>query len=83
MKIFDTPNTQWDGLKFAARYGYIPLEGKYYVNGEGKLVVPDDFPDEVPIFEAPDAPKPPKPTVDELIARIELLESDVTLLKAK
>lgn len=47
----------FDGSKFAARYGLNSLAGDFYVDGDRMLVVPDSLPDN-PIQEECD-PRPP------------------------
>ena len=76
MKIYDLPLV-WDAAKFAARYGLDAIHGEFYVNGEGKLAVFPNLPDDPPIFDPPDPPGPPKPTLDELAARVAALEAKV------
>ncbi len=62
MKKFPKP-AQFDGAKFAARYGLDAIAGDFFVDGEGMLNVPDSVPDN-PVFEAPD---PRGPSITEKI----------------
>jgi hypothetical protein len=76
MQIYTLPKT-WDAKKFAVRYGLNALQGDFYINAEGQLVVFPPLLDDPPIFENADPPKPPKPTIDEIVTRIEALEIKV------
>ena len=53
MKRYSLP-PQFDGEKFSARYGLNAVAGDFFVDGDGMLCVPDNLPDDPPIFEAPD-----------------------------
>lgn len=58
MKKYPRP-VQFDGAKFGARYGIDSLAGDFWMDRDflylrDGLVLPDD----PPIFEAPDPPKP-------------------------
>lgn len=75
MKVFILPET-WDVAKFARRY-HLDFRQDFYVDGIGQLVVFPLLPDDPPVFEASDPPTAPKPTVEDLIKRIETLESKV------
>ena len=59
MKTYPMP-TNFDGAKFALRYGLslvkIPPD---FWSSSGLLYVPDNLPDDPPIFEAPDPIIPP------------------------
>jgi len=46
--------SNFDGAKFGARYGLKPIEGKFFVDGDGMLVVPEGLPDDPPIQETCD-----------------------------
>ena len=74
MKIF-TPPVVWSSPKFAARYG-LDYHTDYYLDGEGKLRVFIDIPDDPPIFEAPD---PPLPTITSLINQIPMPLKEILL----
>lgn len=66
----------FDGAKFAARYGLDSFRGDFFVS-KGQLFVPDKLPDDPPIQEPCD-PVVVKPTIEERLAK---LESAVTTLK--
>ena len=53
MKSYPMP-ANFDGAKFAARYGLNALSRDFYIEA-GSLFVPDSLPDS-PVFEAPDSP---------------------------
>ncbi len=73
-------NGDFDGAKFAKRYGLNSFRGDFSMNGN-VLTVKDEskITDDPPIFEAPD-PFVAKPTIEE---RLAALEKDVSDLKAK
>lgn len=50
----------FSGVKFGQRYNLNPIEGKFFVDGDGMLVVPDNLPDNPPIQE-PNDPVIPSP----------------------
>lgn len=52
MKKYPLP-AQFSGTKFAARYGISSLAGDFWSDGVW-IYVPDNLPDDPPIFEAPD-----------------------------
>jgi hypothetical protein len=58
MKTYPMP-AQFDGAKFALRYGLHPgpTDPDFWSAG-GFLHVPEDLPDDPPIFEAPNPPQP-------------------------
>jgi hypothetical protein len=66
----------WDARKFALRYE-LDFRTDFYINGLGELVVLPVLADDPPIFELPDPPRIPRPTIDEIVARIEALELKV------
>jgi hypothetical protein len=77
MKVYPKPK-DFDGAKFALRYGLSSFRGDYFVDAEGNLHVPDNLPDDPPIFEAPDSRVPPRNVLaelDELKARLTTLET--------
>jgi hypothetical protein len=53
MKTYPMP-ANFDGAKFAARYGLNALARDFWCDGLN-LHVPDNLPDDPPIFEAPDS----------------------------
>lgn len=55
MKSYPMP-VQFDGAKFAARYSLNSLKD-FWSDGQF-IYVPDNLPDDPPIFEAPNAPGP-------------------------
>lgn len=69
MKIYPVP-FNFSGSKFAARYGLSTTDGSFFVGGDGLLHVPDNLPDDPPIFDAPDPvlPSPPGLWVHEMKA---------------
>ncbi len=54
MKTYPMPK-DFSGTKFAARYGLDPLKPDFWSDGK-LLYVPDNLPDDPPIFEPPDPP---------------------------
>lgn len=58
---------QFDGGKFAVRYGLNPRANDFWDDGRGNIVLRDGLilPDDPPIFEAPD-PRPIRKTKEEL-----------------
>lgn len=46
----------FDGAKFATRYGLSALRGDFFVDSTGLLNVPDNLPDDPPIQEVTDDP---------------------------
>jgi len=56
MKTYKIP-AAFDGGKFAARYGLNAFRGDFWVI-EDNIFVPDNLPDDPPIFDPPDPPKP-------------------------
>ena len=68
MKAYLMP-AEFDGGKFAARYGLDSMKDFWIIGG--LLYVPETLPDDPPIFEAPD---PPKPSV---MSRIESLPGNI------
>jgi hypothetical protein len=56
MKAYPFNPKMFSGKKFAERYGLDPLND-FWSDGV-LLYVPDNLPDDPPIFEAPDLPKP-------------------------
>lgn len=76
MKSYPMP-AQFDGAKFAARYGLDPFKKEFWSDSTN-LYVPDNLPDDPPIFEAPDVVI--KKTIEQRLADI---EADITVLKAK
>ena len=54
MKNYPEPQ-QFDGGKFAARYNLNPVTKDFFI-ADGRIHVPDNLPDDPPIFEAPDSP---------------------------
>ena len=71
----------FDGEKFAARYGLDAVNGDFSMNGNVLTVIPDHLvTDDPPIFEPPD---PPGPTEKELLEqRLTKIEADIVDLKA-
>lgn len=53
MRSYTLP-VEFDGGKFSRRYGLDTLKGEFFADGHGSLWVPDNLPDDPPIFEAPD-----------------------------
>lgn len=51
MKTYPLP-AQFDGAKFATRYSLTPFD--YFIE-DGLLYVPENLPDDPPIFDVPDA----------------------------
>lgn len=49
----------FDGAKFAARYGLSSMRGEFFIDADGQLNVPDTLPDTPPVQEVCDPPKPP------------------------
>ncbi len=76
MAVFDLP-LSWDATKFAARYS-LNLHRDFYVRTDGKLEVFPLLPDNPPIFEAPDAPKP---SVSTRLDAVKTLPELIALLK--
>jgi len=75
MKTYPMP-INFDGAKFATRYGLNALAGDFWSDGES-LHVPDGLPDDPPIFEAPD---PLLPTITSQIETL-ILPPNLALLK--
>jgi len=70
----------FDGGKFGARYGLDPMAGKFFVDSDGMLVVPDGLPDDPPIQETTDPPldiqrQLAKLIVDEASGQAEILRA--------
>jgi hypothetical protein len=75
MKTYRLP-PQFDGAKFALRYGLDSLSD-FWSDGEF-LHVPDNLPDDPPIFEPPD---PPKEAIAVRLDRVQTLPELIELLK--
>lgn len=56
MKSYPMPDN-FSGSKFATRYGLDGSKGDFWAEG-GQLFVPDNLPDDPPIFELSDPPRP-------------------------
>lgn len=67
----------FDGAKLAARYGLKTTDGSFFIGGDGLIHVPDNLPDDPPVFEAPDPPVVTK-TLEQ---RVIELETDVKGIK--
>jgi hypothetical protein len=76
MKIYTLPPV-WSPPKFATRYS-LNRDKDFYVNGDGKLVVFPTLPDDPPIFELPD---PPKPGLADRLDAVKTLPDLIQLLK--
>jgi len=76
MKRYPMP-VPFSGAKFASRYELSSLKGDFWSDGEF-LYVPDNLPDDPPIFEAPD---PPKPNVKTRLDAVKTLPELIALLK--
>jgi len=76
MKTFMPPKV-WDAKKFATRYG-LNTNADFYVDAEGLLVVFPDLPDDPPVFDLPD---PPKPSVQNRLDGVLTLTDLIPILK--
>jgi hypothetical protein len=74
MKTFTMPPV-WDSRKFATRYN-LDFNKDFYIDGDRKLVVFPDLPDDPPIMEAPD-PVTPKKTIEEELMEIKQRLADL------
>lgn len=49
------PPALWDAVKFAKRYGLNTLKGDFFIDGNGMVNVPDNLPDNPPVFDLQDS----------------------------
>jgi hypothetical protein len=76
MRSYPMPE-EFDGVKFATRYGLDPESGAFWSDGK-QLFVPDTLPDDPPIFEPPD---PPQPRIALRLEAVKNLSDLIQLLK--
>lgn len=76
MKQYPMPK-EFDGGKFASRYGLSTLRGDFWSDGIW-LYVPDNLPDDPPIFEPPD---PLGPGLKDKLDAVKTLPELIKVLK--
>jgi hypothetical protein len=82
MKSYPMPSA-FDGAKFERRYGLSAIRGDFWSDGKN-LIVPDNLPDDPPIFEAPDPPGPSiTDKVNSLPGNVSSAIKEILLLLAK